>query len=255
MKNVLNIARFTFVEVYRSKIMMSLGLLGMGLIILCYVASEFAYGAPAKIALDVGLGVLSLSNVIIAILIGSTLIAREIEQKTLYMILSKPISRSSFLFGKMLGLSSILLINSIVLGAISIALYLFYNGSFHKLFLWTIYFSFFESLIVMVFAILFSLMTNTTLSVIYTFGIYIVGHAINDTSKIIFTKISILLTTIVKVCFFLIPNFYRLNLKDYVLYQQNVSNSYLIYTHIYIVLYLTALSLIVLQIFKNKNLD
>jgi ABC-2 type transport system permease protein len=255
MKNVLTVAKYTFIEVYRSKLMMSIGFIGLGLIILCYVASEFAFGAPAKIALDVGLGILSLSNVAIAILIGSTLIAREIEQKTLYMILSRPISRSSFLFGKIAGLSSVLLLNSILLGAISSSLYLYFEGHFQNLVLWVIYFSFLEAFVVLIFATLFSLLTNTTLSVIYTVGIYIVGHAINETSKILFAKSSVIISTVLKLAYLIIPNFYRLNLKDFVIYQQSVSNEFLINTHIYVVLYLIALMTTVNLVFKNKNLD
>lgn len=255
MKNVLTVAKYTFIEVYRSKLMMSLGFLGLGLIILCYVASEFAYGAPAKIALDVGLGILSLSNVAIATLIGSTLIAREIEQKTLYMILSRPISRFSFLFGKIAGLSSVLILNSILLGAISSTLYLYFENQFQNLVLWVVYFSFLEAFIVLLFAVLFSLLTNTTLAVIYTIGIYIVGHAINETSKILFAKTSLFFSTILKAGLLFIPNFYRLNLKDFVIYKQSVSSEYLINTHVYVGLYLIALITTVNLVFKNKNLD
>jgi len=255
MKNVLTVAKFTFLEVYRSKLMMSLGFLGIGLIVLCYVASEFAYGAPEKIALDVGLGILSLSNVAIAILIGSTLMAREIEQKTLYMILSRPISRSAFLFGKIAGLSSVLILNSVILGVISVSLYGFYAGKFENLVPWVIYFSFLEAFVVLLFAVLFSLLTNTTLSVIYTIGIYFVGHAINETSKILFAKTSFVFSSILKMGLFIVPNFYRLNLKDFVIYQQSLSFNYLFNTHIYVLLYLIALVTTVNLVFKNKNLD
>ncbi len=255
MRNVITIARFTFIEVYRSKIMMSLAILGVMLIILCYVASEFAYGAPAKIALDVGLGIMSLSNVVIAVLIGSTLLTREIEQKTLYMVLSKPISRVAFLFGKILGLSSILVINSVILGVLSMFLYKMYGGMFQKLAVWAIYFSFLEAFTLLLFAVMFSLLTNTTLSVIYSIGIFIVGHAINETSKLVFTKISLLFSTILKICFFIIPNFYRLNLKDFIIYQQSISNEYLLTTHLYILLYLVAMLTALYYVFSNKNLD
>jgi len=255
MKNILTVAKYTFIEVYRSKLMMSLGFLGLGLIVLCYVASEFAYGAPAKIALDVGLGIMSLSNVAIATLIGSTLIAREIEQKTLYMILSRPISRFAFLFGKITGLSSVLILNSILLGAISSSLYLYFERQLDNLVLWVVYFSIIEAIIVLLFAVLFSLLTNTTLSVIYTVGIYIVGNAINETSKMLFAKSSLIISSILKAGVLFIPSFYRLNLKDFVIYKQSVSSEYLINTHVYILLYLVALITTVHLVFKNKNLD
>lgn len=255
MKNLINVAKYTFLEVYRSKLMISLVFLAFGLVLVSYIASEFAYGAPGKVSLDIGLGFMSLSNLIIAIFIGSTLLSREIEQRTLYMIISRPISRPSFLMGKILGLSSFLLINTFILGSLSIILFILHGGNFEKLFIWTIYFSFIEALVVLIFAVLFSLITNTTLSVVFSICIFIVGHALNETSKLIFTKISPFFTKIVEISFVFVPNFYRLNLKDYVLYNQQISQTYLMQTQLYIVFYLIALLFLITLIFKNKNLD
>lgn len=255
MKNLLIVSKFTFLEVYRSRLMMSLLFLAFGLIIVSYVASEFAYGAPAKIALDVGLGVMSISNLIIAVFIGSTLLSKEIEQRTLYMIISRPLSRASFIIGKILGLSSVVLVNSIVLGGLSAFLFVQYGGLFQKLFFWTFYFSFLEAFTVLLFAVLFSLVTNTTLAIVYTIGIFIVGHAMSATAKLFFTKLSPLFSFIIDVCMWIIPAFYKLNLKDFLLYQQEVGSHYLISTQIYILIYLLALMAAIVLIFKNKNLD
>lgn len=254
-KNIFTVTKFTYLEVYRSKLMVSLIFLAFGLVVFTFVASEFAYGAPAKVALDVGLGIMSISNLIISIFIGSTLLSKEIDQRTLYMVLSKPISRSSFLLGKIFGLSTVLLINTFVLGALSIFLFRYYGGDYQPLFFWAIYFSFFEAFTVLAFAIFFSLLTNTTLSVIFTMTVFIAGHAINETSKILFVKLSESMGVTMKLISFFIPNFYKLNLKDFVLYQQNISAEYLWTTQLYIGCYLLALLGAVLLIFKNKNLD
>lgn len=255
MKNLLIVAKYTFLEVYRSKLMISIFFLAFGLIVLSFVASEFAYGAPGKVALDVGLAVMSLSNLVMSILIGTTLLSREIDQRTIYMIISRPISRSSFLLGKILGLSSFLLVNTFVLGALSIFLFVYHNGQFQNLFLWTIYFSFIESFIILLFSVLFSLLTNVTLSVVFSACVFIVGHALNETSKLIFTKISVFFSNIVNISSVFIPNLYRLNLKDYLLYKQSIPFDYLFKTQAYAVFYIIALVFLIIIIFKNKNLD
>lgn len=251
----LTVSKFTFLEVYRSKLMIGLLFLAIGLLTVTYVASEFAYGASAKVALDLGFGIMSLSNIGIAIFIGSTLLSKEIEQRTLYMILSRPISRSSFLLGKIIGLSTVLFFNSLLLGGLSIFLFLKLGGPFQSLFLWALLFSFFESLIVLVFAIMFSLVANITLSVICTFAVFTVGHALNETSKIIFLKVSPFLKAILDISFFFIPNLYKLNLKDFLLYQQAIDQQYLLMTLTYATLYLIGALMIVMFIFKKKNLD
>jgi ABC-type transport system involved in multi-copper enzyme maturation permease subunit len=235
--------------------MVGLIFLAIGLLLVTLITSAFAYGAPAKVALDVGLGVMSLSNLAIAIFIGSTLLNKEIEQRTLYMILSRPISRASFLLGKILGLSTVLLFNSLVLGFLSVFLYVKLGGQFQSLFIWSILFSFYEALIVLVFAVLFSLITNVTLSVMCTFVVCVAGHALNETSKIIFLKMAPFLKGILDVSFFVVPNLYKLNLKDFLLYQQKIDVSYLVTTQVYSLLYLFAITAVVMLIFKNKNLD
>lgn len=255
MKNTLVVAKFTFLEVYRSKLMISLVFISIGVVGVSLVATEFAYGAAAKVALDFGLGITSIVNLIIAIMIGANLISKEIEQRTLYMIISRPISRVSFLIGKIMGLSSVLLINSLLLGILTILLYMFHRGEVSTLFFWTIAFSFFESFIVLLFAVLFSLITNTTLSIIYTILVFVIGHALNETSQIIFTKISPLFSSLVSISNFILPNFYRINLKEYLIYKQTLEFEYLLRTQFYILFYIISLISLVVFLFKNKNLD
>ncbi len=255
MKNIFTVAKYTFIEVYRSKVMMSILFLALGLVLITYIASEFTYGAPAKVALDFGLGITTLSNLGMAIFIGSTLLTKEVEQRTLYMILSKPISRFSFLTGKIVGLSSVLIINTAVLSALSIAIYIFHGGSFQELILWASLFSFLESFIILLVAVLFSLITNTAMSVIYSIIIAVIGHSLNETSKLIFAKMNPFFNYGVKLASVLLPNLYKLNLKDFVLYQQGIPSAYLVNVLVYFVFYSLALLIFVTQIFKNKNLD
>lgn len=255
MKNLFIVLKYTVIEVYHSKLMVGIAMLAFGLVVISYVASEFAYGAPAKVALDVGLGVMSLSNLAISIFIGATLLSKEIEQRTLYMIISRPISRATFIIGKILGLSSVLFLNTFLLGLFSMGLFIYYGGKWEYLFVWTLLFSFLEAFIVLLFSVVFSLVTNTTLSVVGTVGVFVVGHALNDTAKSIFVKISGTFSTIISASYFLVPNFYRLNLKDFLLYEQNIKLNYLLGTSVYAILYLLALFFLVTLLFRNKNLD
>ncbi len=255
MKNVFTVARFTFIEVYRSKVMTSIVFLAIFLLFVTYVASEFAYGAPAKVALDFGLGIITLSNLGMAIFIGATLLSKEIEQRTLYMILSRSMSRTSFLIGKIIGLSSVLLINTLVLSMTSLSIYLYLRGSFQDLFVWAVYFSFIEAFIVMLFAVLFSLLTNTTMAVIYSIFIFIIGHALNETSKLFFAKADPVMREIINISFYFVPNFDKLNLKDFVIYKKSMEIDYLAGMQIYSFVYVLALFFLITYIFKNKNLD
>jgi ABC-2 type transport system permease protein len=255
MKKTLIVAKYTFIEVYRSKVMFSILFIGLGLLLVSYVASEFAYGAPAKVALDFGFGLTSISNLIMAIFIGSTLLSKEIENRTLYMILSRPISRSSFMLGKVMGLSSVLVINTIILSSISSGIYFYLGGQLNTLMFWTAWFSFVEAFIVMLFSILFSLVTSNALAIIYTIITWIVGHTFSATSKIFFAKSTIFFNYTLKIISALVPDFEKLNLKDLLIYEQSISTAYLLRAQIYGFIYIVALLFIISFLFKNKNLD
>lgn len=255
MKNTLTVAKYTFIDVYRSKVMASIFFMALGLLFVAYIASEFAYGAPAKVALDFSLGLTTISNLVMAIFIGATLIRKEIDQRTLYMILSRSISRHSFLIGKILGLSLVLIINTTILSLVGQSVFYYLGGSFQKLIYWCMLFSFFESFIIMLFAILFSLITNTALSVIFSLVVFVVGHSLNETSKILMAKESVVVSTILNIASYVVPNFYKLNLKDFVLYKQTLPMNYLINTGVYSTFYIAALLCLLASIFKNKNLD
>lgn len=255
MNKTLIVAKYTFIEVYRSKVMLSIIFIALGLVLISYVASEFAYGAPAKVALDFGFGLTSISNLIMGIFIGSTLLSKEIENRTLYMILSRPISRTSFMLGKVIGLSGVLIINTLLLSLVSVGIYLYLEGTFNSLMVWTAWFSFVEAFIVMLFAILFSLISSNALAIIYTIMIWIIGHSLSATSKIIFAKVNTLFNYTLKAFSILIPDLEKINLKDLLIYEQSISLSYVLKAQLYAFVYILALFLIISFLFKNKNLD
>lgn len=249
------VSKYTFIEVYRSKVMLSILFIAMGLVAISYIASEFAYGAPAKVALDFGFGLTSISNLIMAIFIGSTLLSKEIESRTLYMILSRPISRTSFMLGKVIGLSSVLVINTTLLSLVSVGIYFYLGGQLSSLMFWAAWFSFLEAFIIMLFAILFSLITSNALAIIYTITLWIVGHSFSATSKILFAKTSKLFSLILNIVSGLIPDLEKLNLKDLLIYEQTIALSYVLKAQVYALIYIVALLFIISFLFKNKNLD
>ena len=255
MKKTLIVAKYTFIEVYRSKVMFSILFIALGLFVISYVASEFAYGAPAKVALDFGFGLTSISNLIMAIFIGSTLLSKEIENRTLYMILSRPISRTSFMLGKVIGLSSVLLINTLILSLVTVGIYHFLDGQISSLMFWTAWFSFLEAFIIMLFAILFSLITSNALAIIYTIIAWIVGHTFSATAKLLFAKSTTYFNYTLKAISAIVPDLEKTNLKDLLIYEQSISLSYLLRAQLYVFIYIAALLMIISFLFKNKNLD
>lgn len=255
LRKIMTIARYSFVEIYKSRVIFNIFFIGLGILILSYLATEFTFGVPQKVAIDIGLGALSLSAVFIAIFMGAGLIAKEIENRTVYMVLVRPLKRSSFLVGKILGMLGILALNILILGILSVVVFVLLGGDFSPLIAWSIFLSFLEAAIVLLVVVFFSLITNTVMSIIYTLAIYIAGHAISGIQNSQFVLKNNYFKFVVDAYHYIFPNFSKLNLKDFVVYQQNIDSLTLLHSASYGLIYLITLLVICALIFERKNLD
>src|SRR5260370_25105905 len=122
-RRVAAIARNAFREAVRDRVLYNLVVFALLLIAGAIFLGELSAGQEAKIIVDLGLSAILLFGVFIAVFVGVGLVYKEIERRTLYAILSKPVGRGEFLLGKYLGLCLTLLANVIVMGAaVSLAL-------------------------------------------------------------------------------------------------------------------------------------
>jgi ABC-2 type transport system permease protein len=133
------VAKNTFIELYKSKILLNVLFLGAALLLVTFVAYQFTYGEPERIALDFGLSTLSLSSVGIALFLGVSLISKELESRTVYMVISRPVKRTEFILGKIIGFLSILVLNIMILALLTLSVFLFSGGSYDGLITWTIF--------------------------------------------------------------------------------------------------------------------
>lgn len=249
------IGKYTFIEIYKSKIMINIMAAGFFLLVACYVASDFSYGNPSKIALDVGLGLLSITTKILALFFGVSLLKNEIESRTIYLILSNPVSRMEFLVGKVFGLCGILLLNTVILGCFTTVLYYVWDGVWTSLILWSIAQVFLESIMILLLVVTFSLVTNVNLSIFYTIGLYVVGSVISTVVKYEYIQKGSVLSSFVKTLSFIIPNFSIFDVKSFILYQETVSLKYLVMTFGYGIVYSLLLLTTSVLILNSKDLD
>ena len=120
---VVTIALNTFRESVRDRILYNLILFVLLLVGASIFLGEISMSQEAKIIVTMGLSVMRLFGVLIAIFIGIGLVYKEIDKRTIYSLLAKPIHRYEFILGKYFGLCLTLLVNSVVMaGGISLAL-------------------------------------------------------------------------------------------------------------------------------------
>lgn len=249
------IALFTMRDILKSKILLNVFLIGLGMMLMTYVASEFTYGVPHKVALDSGLGLLTISSLGIALFMGVTLISKEIDSRTVYMIISRPVPRYGFILGKVFGLLAVLVINIALLSSMTLLSTTLLGGQIDSLVCWSIFFIFLESLLLLLVVLFFSLISNNILAIIITLVLLVLGHAIQDTQGTLFVQQRPLLKAVLDFYHLVLPGFYKLNLKDYVLYQQSLPFNYLMKSMIYGFSYCAFLLFVITTIFEKKNLD
>src|ERR1043166_559570 len=179
----LAIARNAFREAVRDRVLYNLLLFVLLLIAGAIFLGELSAGQESKIIVDLGLSAMLLFGAFIAIFVGVGLVYKEIERRTLYAILSKPIGRGQFLLGKYLGLGLTLLINVAIMGVgVSLALTYIHRGwDPLVLKIWpAILLIYFELMLLTGVALLFSSFSSPALSALMTFFVFIIGHFSGD---------------------------------------------------------------------------
>ncbi len=245
----------TFTDLIKSKIIFNVLFLGAAIAFFTATASEFTYGASHRVALDIGLGTLSISSLAISLFLGVGLLSKEIESRTVYMVVSRPVPRFCFVLGKILGLIGILSLNMLLLSSIILLLIKFVGGEITYLTFFSIIFIIIDAIFILFYSVIFSLVTNNVLSILFSLTLYISGHIIHDTQMIGFIQRSEVLSKTMEFISYIIPNLYKLNIKEFVLYKEDLSQTYLASISIYAFLYFVILSIIAVLIFNKKNLD
>ena len=174
---ILTIARNTFREAVRDRVLYNLVLFVLLITVSAIFLGELTAGQEARTIVDFGLGAMLVFGAFISIFVGVSLVSKEIERRTVFAIFSKPVSRSEFIIGKYLGLCLTLLVNVLMMGAgVSLAI-LYVGGGSLAITIWgAIALIFLELAILTAVAILFSSFSSPALSALLTFFIFIIGN-------------------------------------------------------------------------------
>jgi Cu-processing system permease protein len=206
-KTITVIARNTFREAVRDRILYNLVLFVLLITASAIFLGELTAGHEARMIVNLGLSAVLLFGAFIAIFVGVSLVSKEIEKRTVYAIFSKPVSRSQFIVGKYLGLCLTLLVNILVMGiGISLAL-LYVKGGSLAFSVWGgISLIYLELIIVTATAILFSSFSTPALSALFTFFVFIIGHFSTGLRELAGTMGSNLARLVFDGIYYLLPN-------------------------------------------------
>jgi Cu-processing system permease protein len=257
MRNVWVVAANTFREALRDRVLYNLvffALLMMGAAIL---VGQISIGIEQSVIISLGLTAISVIGIFIAVFIGVGLVSKEMDKRTLYALLAKPVERWQFLVGKFAGLAMTLTVNT---AAMTVGLYVALWTVKHPLgssawyLLVAVYLVLLKLVLIVALAMLFSCFTSPFLAILFTLGIYVAGLFAGELRTLQAVNLTPAAMSLFRAVSYLLPNFENFNVLGAVAHQRPVplalAGQSTLYAMLYGALVLTGAALI----FSRRNL-
>jgi ABC-type transport system involved in multi-copper enzyme maturation permease subunit len=267
MRSIAIIAGGVFRDSIRDRIGYGLVFFSMMLMASSFLLAQLTAGQDVKIIKDLGLAAASGIGLFIAIFFGIGLVTKEVERRSIYSLLSKPVTRPQFVIGKYLGLVLTLLINlSIMVAAFyGVLWYLdvttvpsaktaWEASAMDPRMLKAFALIGVELMLITATAIFFSTFSSPFLSVALTFAVYIVGHFGEDLKNLGAIVKSSVLPLVAKGVYYVMPNLSALDVKSAVVHGLPVSGTSMLLATGSVLLYIATLLVGSIVIFSRRDL-
>lgn len=250
------IARNVFLEVIRDRVLYLVALYALVMAAATLLLPEVAAGAQDKITLDLGMAGIHGLGLLVAIFVGTGLINKEIEKRTVLVLIAKPVSHAEFILGKHLGLAAVLavlmaLLSAIYFGVLSLNAIAYSPQSL----LLAIAFTFMEMALLTSVAMLFGVFTSSLLATLMTFAVYLMGHLSPDIVALGELSENPALQRLTNGLYLVLPDLERLNLRNQAVYGLNLfpTTGELLFHLLYALIYITLLLTLTGMIFSRRQ--
>lgn len=249
---ILAISSITLRDALRQRLAVNLLVFALLIIGASIVVSRLTFGEQYRIIADLALTSAAVFGTLIAVFLGSALVAGDVLRKTVYPILAKPVSRTEYLLGRFGGLAATLGLNLLVMAVSTVVVLAVYRGSFEFLRSTPILGAFAALAVqlgmVAAIAVLFSSFTNTTLAAVFTLSLVVAGHLSREALPVWQGSAA------GRVAAYVVPNLSALDYKLQVVYEQPVAWPALALTLAYGVLYAAVCLSLAAAIFARRDL-
>lgn len=260
------IALNVFRESVRDKVLYNLVFFAILLMGASYLIGQLTAGQDVKIIKDLGLAAMSLFGVFIAVFIGIGLVSKEVEKRSVYSLLSKPIERHHLVVGKYLGLLLTLVVNLTVM---MLALYVvlaymawmsppgasagWERPALDPALMKAGLLTFLELAIVTAIALFFSTFSTPMLSAALTFGLFVAGRFSADLRNFNQVVESSAATWLTTALYWVLPNLSQFDVRAQVVHGDPVTASYMALSAGYALLYASALIVAASAVFSRRD--
>jgi ABC-type transport system involved in multi-copper enzyme maturation permease subunit len=254
---VVHIAWVTVREALRQKLAVNLLVFAVALVSVSIVISRLTFGEQYRIIVDIGLTAMELFGTLIAVFLGAGLIAREVEQRTVYPIVAKPVSRGQYLVGRYLGLIVTTTLNLAVMAAFFAVVLAIHTGGVAFVrdapFLLNVLAMALRFAMIAAIAVFFSSFSTATLSAIFALSLVVAGHVASDIVRY-WGDLGGAAALVGKGLYLVVPNLEALNFKEAMVYKDAVPSGGAALAMLYGVLYATAVVSLSAAVFSRRDL-
>jgi ABC-type transport system involved in multi-copper enzyme maturation permease subunit len=230
------VAANAFRESVRERVLYNLVFFAILMTLSGVLLREMSIRQDQKIIKDLGLASIEVFGILIALFVGVSLVSKEIEKRSLYPLLAKPLGRGEFLIGRFVGLGLTLLVNVVTMTASMLLTLALTSGTPDPALLKAVYATYLSLLLVVAIAVLFSSIASSTTAAIATFCVVVAGRY-SDVIRGMSDVLPDAPRLLIDVLYYGLPNFRNFDLKDRVVYGDAVAAADLGWLTLYAVLY------------------
>ncbi len=263
---VARIALNVFRESVRDKVLYNLVFFALLLIAASVLLGQLTAGQEVKIIKDLGLAATSVFGLFIAVFIGIGLVSKEVERRSIYALLSKPITRTEFILGKYAGLVVTLAVNLAVMAAALFAVLVWMDQTtpdtvrqawaapaVDPRLLVAVLLIFAELAIVTAVALFFSTFSSPLVAAALTFGLWVVGHFNADLRHFEQVVASSPAAWLARALYYALPNLAPFDVKAQVVHADPIAAGYIAWTLGYGLVYIALVLTAAVWIFSRRD--
>jgi ABC-type transport system involved in multi-copper enzyme maturation permease subunit len=259
MSVITHVAVNVFKESVRDRVLYNLVVFGALLIGGSYLIGQLTAGQDVKIIKDLGLAAIATFGLLIAVFIGIGLVWKEVERRSIYALLSKPVRRWEFVLGKYAGLALTLFVNVAIMTVAFYAVLAYLSAQFpasqatDPRMLLAIVLIFLELLLVTAIALFFSTFSGPFLAAALTFGLWVIGHFNADLRNFESVVESRAAAYLARGLYYVLPNFAAFDVKAQAVQGLPIPSLYMAVTAAYGVVYIALLLTAAVVVFSRRD--
>ena len=257
MSRILIVARNTFREAVRDRVLYNLVFFALLMIASAVIVGQISMDIETIVMVSLGLSAISLIGLLIAVFTGVGLVSKEIDKRTLHAVLAKPLRRWEFLLGKFTGLVLTLTVNTAAMGAGLFLAMWYVKHSIARgdtVVLLAVYFILLKLTLVVALAMMFSCFTSPLLAILFTGGLYVAGLFVAQLRSLQVTQMSPHTQKFFAILSYLLPNFGNYDVMGAAAHGRAIPQILVLHNTLYTALYCAIVLSVAAIIFSRKDL-